>query len=279
MSFYKIVKSGLIEEVYKYEKKPIVTDPRKRGFRQRYSRSTRRTDVSLERSKKALKRLIWANLARESPPAFLTLTMHRVVRTELAISCFKTYMADLRRCFGKQLAYVSVLEYQERGAVHFHILVWGLPDKVIYDEAPFETWLDRAFKRPKLVSRYFEWCKEKGFDPANARGTRFLQNIWALGYVDCVPTDGSPAIAGYLSKYLLKSMRVGDTTRRKAYWCSTNLLRPVSENSDSGFTESQFDSQKIGGVDRRLIFEREFDTLFLGRASYSMYSTNPQYGN
>jgi len=194
--YVKVIKSGDTYEIYKYEREP---SPIKRGTRKKsltngYRRAARRTPLNAERTRKTFIRIVRSNLSRDERPTLITLTMRDIVSIDVAYSCLTAFHNNLRAKFGKGFRYVAVPEFQKRGAVHFHILYWGLPVEVIEHE----------------------------------RTNRTIQNIWALGYVDCLLTDGSQKLAGYLAKYMSKSMQDDRIAGQKAYACSRNVLRPMS---------------------------------------------------
>jgi len=242
MPYIKIVQSGDLIEKYSYERSPSPKRLLKKSSEriltdiQRANRALHgRRDTSVVRAKKSFRRLVRSNLLGERPH-LLTLTMLDIVPIESAYVCFTAFGQRLRKFYRAPLAWVSVPEFQKRGAVHFHVLVWGLP----YDEATTE------------------------------RATRRIQNLWGYGYVDLVPTDGSPKIASYLAKYMSKSMSDLRLSGKKAYCSSRNLLRPVSTAIAS---EVDALSAEWGlDVDISPQVERSYGTLFLGRCEFKSYS-------
>jgi len=236
--YIKIVKSGKFYEIYKYEKAPLppkIQKGRRKGTTARHLRSRPRTPDAIRRTKQNFLRIVRANLTGESSPAFLTLTMRDIVRIEYAYRCFSLFFSHVRRYFGKEVKFIAVPEFQTRGAVHFHILVWGLKDEVIENE----------------------------------RANRTLQNLWSFGYVDCIPTDGSPKLAGYLAKYMHKSMQDYRLNGLKSYYTSGNIMRPVSQTSAGIFTLPE----DFWSGDNEVLTEREFDTYWLGSCNYQLIQT------
>lgn len=232
--YLKIIKSDTQYEIYRYEREPLET--RRRGSRGGTQRGPRRpikrTFANTRRARKDFIRLVRANLTGESCPAFLTLTMRDIVSVRVAYSCLKGFVGSFRDFVGKDFKYIAVPEYQKRGAVHFHILVWGCSDEIIKNE----------------------------------RQTRTIQNLWALGYVDIVPTDGSPKLAGYLGKYMSKSLLSGDIGFSKAYTSSRNVLRPVSFSS----AQTLEIPDDFWSGDNVVLTERTYEVPWLGECTYQL---------
>lgn len=242
MAYVKIIQSGNTYEIYKYEKEPPI--PTRKGTkrpRDGQRRLNRRTGLNVERTRKNFIRIVRSNLTGTECPALITLTMRDIVSIGVAYSCLTAFRINLRKKFGSDFRYVAVPEFQKRGAVHFHILFWGLPLEVIQNE----------------------------------RGNRIIQNIWALGYVDCLLTDGSPKLAGYLAKYMSKSMQDDRIARQKAYSCTRNIMRPVSHSDYLGFALSD-DFFEAG---ENLLTSRTFQTKWMGACNYQMIVKNPHGTN
>lgn len=127
---------------------------------------------------------------------------------------FSNYMKRLnyyiygRKC--SELRYVAVIELQDRGAIHFHILFFNLPYINLKDKKTLEEWnnLWTAGKCPDIS------CKDI---PNNAEG-----------------------IARYITKYMTKQFYVGNGSsvplefvydmdlweNKKIYFASKNLIKP-----------------------------------------------------
>lgn len=236
--YTKYIQSGTLVELYTYEKEPIT----QRGYIQKRRPQRRggintRTRANSARSRKAFQRLVRANCVGDVFPALVTLTMFEIVRIDTAYDAFNEFVRKLRRRFGKEFKYIVVPEFQKRGAVHFHALVWGLPYDIISNESRL----------------------------------RYLQALWGEGFLDCIVTDGSSKLAGYLSKYMSKAMSDQRLFSQKAYVSSRNVLRSVSINSSLPL----YYSKELLGVDSvdnlELLYAGEFDTVWLGRCDYKKY--------
>lgn len=237
MGYTKIRQFVDITEIYLYEKKVYPTKMR---------RQRRRTDNvigfrsgrSIKRAKSTFFDLVRNQLySIQELPVFLTLTYHNAYETPPSLDDsyrhLKSFFRKTKEVCGVDLSYIAVPEYQKRGFVHFHSLVWGLPD---------------GFKQE--------------------RTSRVLQRLWAQGYLDVRPAVyKSPALAGYLAKYFTKSYSDNRTFGRKAYTTSRNIKRPVEKgsNSLSNFIPFIVDKSSLQSVDSHA-------TRWLGRCEKRIYN-------
>lgn len=248
MGYKKLVKSGNLIETYEYKYDPI---PRKPGRVQgkvcskRTKTRNRRAD-NLLRIKRYFARIVRCNLHGGEGSLFVTFTMYETVPLRKAYHSFSRCIQRLRNQYGKSFRYVAVPEFQgditfsgkrklNGGAVHFHALFWGLP----------------ITPRQERQKRYIQWC-------------------WRRGYVDCVQTDGSVKIVGYLTKYLLKSLQAKRLGNSKAYVCSRNVMRPVSLPFATS-TQLFYYINEVVGEGAQPSQVRSFETQWLGTCKYSRY--------
>ena len=147
--------------------------------------------------------------------------------------------------------------------MHFHCLFWGLPQE-LGCKGRYVKW-----------GRYIRFIHECEPGRQCERRTRDIQALWQRGFVDCRVTDGNAALAGYLSKYMQKSMHDARLVGRQAYSCSRNILRPVLAASS---TLSNYLGEIIP-VDNVPLQTFEFETRFLGRAIYQRHNIEIPHGN
>jgi len=246
VGYNKIIQYGNTVETYEYRNDYV---QRRIKSRTRATRSSgfkirnRRPD-NLFRLKRGFMRLVRANLTREENPILLTLTMFEAVPIGKAYGAFSRFVCLLRGRFGEKFSYIAVPEFQGNrdyygrykeagGAVHFHVISWGLP-----------------------------------ISPKEERRSRSIQRLWARGYVDVVPTDSSSKLAGYLGKYLFKTMSDDRLLGKKAYVASRNVLRPVQIKAQSSVTRDII-SNMVGCASPSVV--RYFDTQWLGSCKYTRY--------
>jgi len=259
--YAKVVYYANIAEVTKYEKRPNVP-ARKRVQRileddthlsqlpfDREDPKSKRKPFSLrpsgqaQRTVLALRRIIIANLARFGNPVFASITyaenMCDVARSR---EDWKAFVLRARYQYGSEFRYVCTTEFQERGAVHFHALIWGLPDDAV----------------------------------ATERSTRLFATTWGHGFADLVDTDGSPKLGTYVSKYISKYFNDERLWGYRLYLCSRNVVYPVI---DRGAILSMYLGDVEGVPDLSTgvtVHESEYDTQSLGRAHYKkLYLVRP----
>lgn len=255
--YTKIIRSGNQIEVYQYEKRRFVSK-RIRGadtYRKTTSRTKARRPDSIRRASKAFRRIVRSNLAGDACPVLLTLTMRQKLPYPASCKLFTQFIARLRRRYGAAVRYIAVPEFQKRGAVHWHLLIWGLPAG---------SGCTGYVKRQGKYTYFVETCPpEKDCE----RKTRSLARLWLRGFADCIETDGHAKLIGYLTKYLSKAMhdlRYGGT---KAYYASRNVMRPMSVAGNSLIDYIE----ELVPVDMPPLHQREFDTEWLGRCIYKQY--------
>jgi len=244
MGYTKVVRTGDFVEVFAYERdlpqRPKIASRTTKGRRVGTRRTPRRYD-HVRRLAKSFRRLVRANLVGDTPPAFLTLTMLQVLSLSTSSKFLKVFFVRLRRHYRREFRYIFVPEWQKRGAVHFHILIWGLHEEEIKIEQEVRT----------------------------------IQRLWGLGFVDCITTDGHPKLAGYLAKYMQKSMLDIRLRGKRAFGASRNILRPMHAGSHSMLEYLP----EIVGVDNSPLQVRTFKTDWLGNCHYQQFklSSNEQH--
>lgn len=135
----KIVNCGNVMEVYKY------TNPIFEGFKVVKPRQPREQteDVknenlqrSIKRSKRKIFELVNSNFV-ENYSSFLTLTFkENLTDYDLAFNYWDRFKKKLEYHFKIKLQYCGVVEFQERGAIHFHICLFNvsyLKHSILYD--------------------------------------------------------------------------------------------------------------------------------------------------
>lgn len=115
----RVLKSGSIYEVYRYSK-PVCWGYSSRGGRKvGHSEGLGRAKV-LGRMRAQIRRLALANFDNRS--RFVTLTFARnVTDLDEANGEFKRFIQRMRYRFG-EFRYMAVIEFQKRGAVHYHVM-------------------------------------------------------------------------------------------------------------------------------------------------------------
>jgi len=260
MAYIKLIQSGTLVETWEFERSPPERRVSKKPRVRRVFRTERRAD-NIVRCRDSFRRLVRANLSPVEPPALLTMTIRDVGPVADAYGQYTVFGRDLRRRFGDGLKWVAVPEFQKRGAVHFHVLIWGLPPLL-----PCK--ISRKFYYDKTGKKHRKHTCPPG--RSCERATRILGGLWPWGFLDIVETDGSPKLSTYLAKYMSKAMHDQRLLGKRAYSASRNVLRPVLLNTPLSVATAR-GVLGLGGVDNALSKIREYDTLFLGRCIYSSY--------
>jgi len=232
IAYTKIVQSGEMLEIYDYEKAPT---PKRFTSKKKKRRSGRRLSRNVVRARDNFRRMVRASLYRGAP-YFITLTMVSTESIKTAYKCFSKFSTNLRKSFGNDIAWVAVPEFQKRGAVHFHCLVWGIPYEVYQRE----------------------------------RDTRDLQALWSRGWLDILASDGSPKISSYMAKYMSKSMYDERLSGQKSYTASRNCMRSVLFNTPTQIAsiEENYPELRDESELDAIEVEKVYSTQWLGRCHY-----------
>ena len=193
MSSYnkKVVISGNQIEVYEYEKEVIYgyKDSRKelKGRKAVASEEDKEInrDKVFKRARTELRRLINSNAEEDSK--FLTLTFkENVLDLDYANNEFKKFIKRLNYNFKIKVKYSCVVEFQKRGAIHYHVILYNFTGKV------------------DLVK---------------------LSDIWGHGFIKLNKIKGIDNVGAYICKYMTKS-EDKRLEGRKMYFNSRNLNKP-----------------------------------------------------
>jgi len=154
------------------------------------------------RGKNKVRRLINSNVYqyidknnKKIIPKFLTLTFaDNVQEVSEANKIFSNFIHEInRKIFGRKdkrgLKYLVVMEFQLRGAIHYHVIFFNLP-----------------------------YVK-----------TRELQRIWGQGIVHIKKLNNVDNIGAYISKYLTKDYDDDRLDGKKRYFTSCGLIKPYIE--------------------------------------------------
>lgn len=201
----KLIISGNVFELYRYDGVILTSSlPQSRPFRKRGSnlRKKEREASSIYRSKKRLKRLINSNVGfhkntdgKRFKPIFVILTFREnVTNVDQANYEFTKFIQrfsyEVFDCLLGRLKYVVAIEFQERGAVHYHVLFFNLP----------------------FVPRIYDKVRD----------------IWGEGHVKVITVKNNVTDVGnYLTKYMTKELADNRLCGKKSYFSSRNLFKPM----------------------------------------------------
>lgn len=253
MGYNKFIKYGDFLELYEYEKdivrlgrsrrkRSVNPDNKSVGANRENTlpeRQLGKRQDNARRASLAFRRIVASNLGGTTRPLLVTLTYGENF-TDLAgaYQHYKSFVQSLRHKYGTIFKYVCVPEFQKRGAVHFHALIWGLPSEVFLLE----------------------------------RETRMLAGLWGHGYVYLRETDGNEKLSFYLTKYMAKAFVDLRLKNQKCYVTSRNIQRPVVQ---SGFSPSWVILDEYG-IDEKPLVDRTYHTKWLGKGRYRLFKTSNQ---
>jgi hypothetical protein len=120
----RLVVSGNIFELYEYSK-PVLKNYSQASFCKKTNQDNifeqRQRIDNLWRTQTSLRRLINSNT--DTLNKFITLTFAKNIKdVEIANYEFKKFKQRLCRGINKPIKYITVIEFQSRGAVHYHML-------------------------------------------------------------------------------------------------------------------------------------------------------------
>ncbi|MFA6896942.1 MAG: hypothetical protein WCQ96_01510 [Patescibacteria group bacterium] len=211
----KMIVSGDFVEIFEFEEGVIYGKddrPRKStyvGIRKENTLENRQR--SLGTAKGNLKRLINANAGKWEDkygqwfmPVFLTLTFaENITNIKRANRIFSKFKQRLDyEIMGKKksyLKYVGIIEFQKRGAIHYHVLIFNLP--------------------------YLENIYDK------------IREIWGEGHIIVKSIKDIKTVASYVCKYMTKGKADERLCGQKSYFSSNGLKKPIEILNDSQITE------------------------------------------
>ena len=200
----KVVISGNIVEIYSYDRgvfKSSVNENGRagNGFTTDEQKEKNR-EVSLMRARRNLRRIVNANVnqwGNDLTCKFVTLTFKdNVTDLDEANYEFRQFIKRLNyRIYGKKcsnLKYTVVPEFQERGAVHYHVIFYNLP----YTKADV------------------------------------IEEVWGNGFIKINKIDDVDNVGAYICKYLTKDNDDERLRGRKCYFNSRGLKKPIEKYLD-----------------------------------------------
>lgn len=173
---------GDYTEITRYQRQPHPPKVRIRRTRDRNSIIGPRRPDNIKRTKQICLRRVSAALAAFGCPLLVTLTLDGDASdASFANDSLRRFQVRLRDKYPLAES-LFVPELSPKGRVHFHGLLFNVP-----------MHLGDTRKGRRTIQRGTE------------RQTRELAQLWMVGYVDVVKTNGSNRLAFYISKYITKA--------------------------------------------------------------------------
>lgn len=244
--------SGNVIEVYNYEveryrgykrkpikkkDKPLLIDYETGEILDSRIESRERSNI---RARNHLRRLILANFDRNSK--FLTLTFRKNV-TDLteANECFKQFVQNINRELKKKnkkskLSYVAVVEYQKRGAIHYHIIC------------------NLTYMRVEVIRDCWRRAVKEREGNIDLKNIKHVDNVGA-----------------YVVKYMTKADADERLIGKKLYQTSRGLKKPIEVVG----REAEKYIERLGLEDKKIAYQTEYqDAHTLGTIEYLEYNLN-----
>jgi hypothetical protein len=188
----KVVVSGDIIEIYEYKNdvlydyKDIKKKSKGRQAEAKVKDKLLNRKKTLQRNRRDIRRLVNCNIQEYSK--FITLTFaDNITDLKQANYEWKKFKQRLETRIGYKLQYLVVIEFQKRGAIHYHCVMFNLP--YIQNED--------------------------------------LASIWGNGYVKINKIDNVDNVGAYVCKYITKDNNDERLIGQKMYFTSRGLKKPV----------------------------------------------------
>jgi len=190
-SRYKAVLSGSVLEIYNYEKAVHFGGCLSRHKRVGKRSSKVRRAFSISRARLRIRRLISANSgAYGCRDVFVTFTFaENRLDLKTANKDWSDFILRLRYSLGFSPKYLAVVEFQKRGAIHYHAVFFNIPF---------------------ILDIKVKWA-----------------SIWGLGFIKINAVEHVRSLGAYLSKYLQKGVVDARLFNEKCYFVSRGLFKPV----------------------------------------------------
>jgi hypothetical protein len=224
----KIVVSGNMIEVYKYKNPIYYGKPKKQIVKQnRINENDEKRKKELQRrssirAKKDLTRIIHCNVKKGSK--FLTLTYKdNIMDLDIANNEFKKFIKRLNYKYNLNLKYTAIVEFQDRGAIHYHAILYNLTGRIAPDE---------------------------------------LETIWGNGFIKINEIQNTYDDIEKVKNYMLKDIMKNDIklVGRKRYFNSRGIKRP-EEIIDEEMVEKVESQLSINDLKRSRVTENKYNEI------------------
>lgn len=250
----RLIRSGDCLEVIEYEKmvcKSSVLDKKDdraigsslgRSVKADEGDSERHRDDTLKRARNDLRRLInsnayqWKNEKGEIyKPVFLTLTFKdNITDLSWANKEFKKFIQRLSYfaySLENKLKYVMVPEFQKRGAVHYHLVLFNLP-----------------------------YIKNE-----------LIEKKWGHGFIKIKSIDEVTNVGAYICKYMTKDSIDDRLKGKKCYTSSKELCKPEEIRYLKESEKGKEVVKLGGFTSHSMTFEVEYQSDYYGSIKYRQY--------
>lgn len=228
----KVVFCGNVIEIYEYST-PILSDyinKIEKTEREKTEDVKKENFIrSMKRTKRKIIQLVNTNFV-PLKSSFLTLTFKENVRDyDVAFDYWNRFKKKVEYHFNFKLTYLGVVEFQERGAIHFHICLFNVP--VLSHDKLYKLWNDFS-------------CNGR-FGGVNIKSLKNCDNIGA-----------------YITYYMGKNFDDfydNEFKCKKRYFKSRNLLEPSEStfNTFDDFEDNLEFNHLFNSLKNNIVFEYE----------------------
>jgi len=199
LSRFRLTISQTEVEYWEYSHPFLISKHGPRHAARGANTGAQRRMYNLDQTRNKVRRLVNANVGAYGYEAcFLTFTYAmNMGDIGTAWSDWAAFMRRMRRRFGKLHA-LSVMEFQKRGAVHFHCIFFNLPPEVEERE----------------------------------RSSREIASLWGHGFVDIERIRSARNVGAYVCKYMNKSADDERLRGKKFFSTTQNLFSPVTHRGE-----------------------------------------------
>ena len=189
---------------------------------------------NLARTRNTIRRLVECNVSVHGyEPVFLTFTYAKNERDlKRAHADFSSFIRRFNRAYRIRAKYLAVIEFQGRGAIHFHCIFFNLSPTMEYEE----------------------------------RRTRSIAKIWSHGFVDIERIRSAKRVGAYVCKYLDKSASDARLLGQNSFLSSKGLLKPQYYRS-----ENKIDSIREKHNIKQVLYSRDYQTENFNGVKYLQY--------
>jgi len=181
-----------------------------------------------------IRRLVDANVRLMGyEPVFLTFTFaENITSVEDANKMFSDFIERLNFHYATKFRYLSVVEFQKRGAVHYHCIFFNMDLQI----------------------------------EENERNNRTIAKLWGHGFVDIERVRSAKRVGPYVCKYLDKAVHDERLRGKKAFFTSRGLIRPLLYRNET-MIDNFLQSNRL--VVEHTV---EYDSIHYKKVLYTQYA-------
>lgn len=249
----RLIQAGNITEIIEYEKLVIVRDEKLnnkacskigRSIKASEENQSKNREYIKYKARNEVRRLINANVYQHRDengtvytPVFLTLTFAQNLKDiTQANKEFRKFIKRLGNYAAHDQAYikyVAVPEFQKRGAVHYHLVMFNLP----YIKA------------------------------------RIIEKIWSHGFIKINAIDEVDNVGAYVCKYMTKEDDQDKLKGQKCYFTSRSINKPEEIKTLSDSKTGRKIKEMLNDLSEYKKYVTEQDSEYYGLIRYTQYNT------